>query len=63
MAWHSYDLATPGLTDRSGRLKAPDFLQFYTYGALVAGNQRPIVYTTRTHTRPSRAASWIHASS
>ncbi len=54
LAWHSYDVATPGLTDRSGRLKAPDFLQFYTYGALVAGGQAADLYDADAHAAIAR---------
>jgi alpha-1,2-mannosyltransferase len=54
LAWHSYDVATPGLIDRSGRLKAPDFLQFYTYGALVAGNQAAELYDADAHAAIAR---------
>ncbi len=54
LAWHAYDVATPGLTDRSGRLKAPDFLQFYTYGALVAEHQTGRLYDADAHAAIAR---------
>jgi alpha-1,2-mannosyltransferase len=52
--WHGYDVATPGLSDRSGRLKAPDFLQFYTYGSLMAENQVDRLYEADAHAAVAR---------
>ncbi len=44
LAWHCYDSATPGLLDRAGRVKAPDFLQFYTYGTLARESRWSSLY-------------------
>jgi hypothetical protein len=54
-AWHGRDLAMPGLADRSGRLKAPDFLQFYTYGALVRSGRAGSLYDEAAHAAVARA--------
>jgi hypothetical protein len=53
-AWHAYDLAVPGLRDRAGRLKAPDFLQFYTYGALAASGPPAALYDPSAHAAVAR---------
>ena len=44
IAWHARDLSPPGLLDRAGRLKCPDFLQFYTYGSLVRSGESSSLY-------------------
>ena len=54
VVWHTYDLSAPGLTDRSSRLKAPDFLQFYTYGSLVAANRADALYDADAHAAMAR---------
>jgi Glycosyltransferase family 87 len=52
---HGWDLATPGLLDRSGRMKCPDFLQFYTYGALARTGQSASLYDGDAHARIARS--------
>lgn len=52
--WHAYDVATPGLLDRAGRLKGADFLQFYTYGALVDSGDTERLYDAAAHARVAR---------
>ena len=54
LAWHGYDSATPGLSDRSGRLKAPDFLQFYTYGTLARESRWSSLYDQEAHAEAAR---------
>jgi alpha-1,2-mannosyltransferase len=54
IAVHSYDLATGGLVDRSGRLKAPDFLQFYTYGSLIRDGRAADLYDPQAHAEIAR---------
>ena len=54
VAWHSYDLAPNGLADRSGRLKGADFLQFYTYGRLVATGHGDQIYNPAAHAEMAR---------
>jgi hypothetical protein len=54
VAWHAYDLSPDGLADRSGRLKGADFLQFYTYGQLVATGQRSRIYEPGAHAEMAR---------
>ena len=46
---HVWDLSGPGLVDRTGRLKVPDFLQFYTYGSLIREGQSSELYDARAH--------------
>lgn len=48
-AWHAYDVSTPGPLDRAGRLVAPDFLQFYTYGVLVRRHRSQDLYDAEVH--------------
>ena len=64
---HAWDLSTPGLLDRTGRLKEPDFLQFYTYGALVDAGRSADLYdpaahalAARTHVDPRLAFDDFH---
>ncbi len=49
VCWHLYDASTAGMLDRSGRLKAPDFLQFYTYATLVDRGQGDRLYRDEAH--------------
>jgi Glycosyltransferase family 87 len=49
IAMHAWDLATPGLLDRTGRLKGPDFLQFYTYGCLAREHEWDRLYDADAH--------------
>lgn len=51
---HAHDLATPGLIDRSERLKLPDYLQFYTYGSLVLEGARERLYDPGAHADVAR---------
>jgi hypothetical protein len=51
---HAWDLATPGLLDRTGRLKAPDFLQFYTYGSLARAHDWDRLYDAAAHAEMAR---------
>ena len=53
LVWHVWDVAPPGLLDRSGRLKAPDFLQFYTFGRLVTSD-RSSLYDAAAHAATAR---------
>lgn len=46
---HGHDLSTPGLVDRSGRLKASDFMRLYITGALAARGQWHDLYDAETH--------------
>jgi hypothetical protein len=46
---HVWDLSRPGLVDRTGRLKVPDFLQFYTYGSLIRAGQSSHLYDAHAH--------------
>jgi Glycosyltransferase family 87 len=55
IALHAWDLALPGLVDRTGRLKCPDFLQFYTYGSLVRTGQTTALYDPAAHARLARS--------
>ena len=48
-AWHFHDISTPGPLDRAGRLVAPDFLQFYTYGILVRTHRSEDLYHADAH--------------
>jgi hypothetical protein len=48
-AWHVYDISAPGPLDRVGRLVAPDFLQFYTYGTLVRTDRSQDLYDSEAH--------------
>jgi alpha-1,2-mannosyltransferase len=63
LAWHGFDLATGTWTDRAGRLKGADFLQFYTYGVIAAtdGQQlyEPAAHqaVARTHVNPALSLS------
>ena len=54
VAWHVYDLSPDGLADRSGRLKGADFLQFYTYGQLVATGHPDRIYDPAAHAEMAR---------
>lgn len=54
LAWHTFDVWPAGLTDRSGRLKGADFLQFYTYGALAASGQTARLYEPEAHAEITR---------
>jgi alpha-1,2-mannosyltransferase len=49
LAVQGWDLSRPGLLDRTGRLKGPDFLQFYTYGALVRDGRAQHLYNPQAH--------------
>jgi len=49
LAWHGWDLSPEGLLDRTGRLKCPDFLQFYTYGTLLRTGQAASLYDPDAH--------------
>ncbi|MGH9580799.1 MAG: glycosyltransferase family 87 protein [Terriglobales bacterium] len=53
--WSVYavDLATPGLRDRSGLLKAVDFLHFYTLGSLAAEGRGDLLYDARAQAAES----------
>jgi len=46
---HVWDLNRPGLVDRTGRLKVPDFLQFYTYGSLIREGRASHLYDAHAH--------------
>ncbi len=46
---HAWDLSRPGLVDRTGRLKVPDFLQFYTYGSLIREGRSSDLYDASAH--------------
>ncbi len=46
---HVWDLSGPGLVDRTGRLKVPDFLQFYTYGSLIREGRPSDLYDAGAH--------------
>jgi hypothetical protein len=48
-AWHTWQVSTPGLNDRSGHLKFADFLQFYTYGTLVNAGRSDALYDPSAH--------------
>ena len=54
VAVHAWDLTTPGLLDRTGRLKAPDFLQFYTYGWLARDGRWNRLYDADAHAEVAR---------
>lgn len=54
LVFHAYDLSVAGLLDRTGRLKAPDFLQFYTYGALVNAGAENRLYDASAHAEIAR---------
>lgn len=54
-ALNAWDLAPPGLLDRTGRLKCPDFLQFYTYGSLVRAGESAALYDPAAHARVARS--------
>ena len=54
-ALNAWDMATPGLLDRTGRLKCPDFLQFYTYGSLVRAGESAALYDPAAHARVARS--------
>jgi alpha-1,2-mannosyltransferase len=49
LVFHAHDLAPDGLSDRAGRLKLPDFLQFYTYGTIVRTARTGSLYDPETH--------------
>ena len=51
---HAWDLSRPGLVDRTGRLKVPDFLQFYTYGALLREGHAAALYDATAHADVAR---------
>ncbi len=42
--FYAWNVATPGLRDRSGNLKGTDFLHFYTLGSLAAGHRGTDLY-------------------
>lgn len=54
LVFHGLDLCVPGLLDRTGRLKAPDFLQFYTYGSLVRSGAVNRLYEPKAHAAAAR---------
>jgi alpha-1,2-mannosyltransferase len=54
VVWHVYDLSPDGLADRGGRLKGADFLQFYTYGQLVATGNPDRIYDPAAHAEMAR---------
>lgn len=43
-SFYAWNLATPGLRDRSGNLKGTDFLHFYTLGSLAAAQRDADLY-------------------
>jgi hypothetical protein len=43
-SFYAWNLATPGLRDRSGHLKGTDFLHFYTLGSLAAAHRGSDLY-------------------
>jgi hypothetical protein len=47
--WFVYlwNIATPGLLDRSGNLKGTDFLHFYTLGSLALAHRGADLYNMR----------------
>jgi len=53
--WSVYavDLATPGLRDRAGLLKASDFLHFYTLGSLAAEGRGELLYDAQAQAAES----------
>jgi alpha-1,2-mannosyltransferase len=51
---HAWAIATPGFLDRAGNMKCPDFLQFYTYGALARTGQSSQLYSGDAHARIAR---------
>lgn len=51
--WHVFDISTSGPTDRAGRLKGADFLQFYTYGVL-ATREPGRLYDPAAHAHAAR---------
>jgi alpha-1,2-mannosyltransferase len=53
---HGWDLSAPGLLDRTGRMKCPDFLQFYTYGALARTGHAASLYDGGAHARIAQVA-------
>ena len=53
---HGWDLSAPGLLDRTGRLKCPDFLQFYSYGTLARAGDMAGLYDPEAHARVARAS-------
>jgi alpha-1,2-mannosyltransferase len=54
VTWNAWDLSRPGLLDRTGRLKCPDFLQFYTYGSLVNAGATQSLYDPAAHAQIAR---------
>ena len=47
-SFYCWNLATPGLRDRSGNLKGTDFLHFYTLGSVAAEHRGADLYDMRT---------------
>ena len=48
---YGIDIATPGLRDRVGHLKGPDFLQFYIAGSLANQNRGDALYDPAANVR------------
>jgi alpha-1,2-mannosyltransferase len=51
---NAWDVSPTGLLDRTGRLKCPDFLQFYTYGALIRTGRATALYDGEAHAQVAR---------
>ncbi len=51
---YGIDIATPGLRDRVGHLKGPDFLQFYTAGSLANQNRGDALYDPAANVREAQ---------
>jgi alpha-1,2-mannosyltransferase len=45
---HGWQVAVPGLTDRSGRLKGVDYIQFYVMGAQVRSGRADLLYNNQS---------------
>jgi hypothetical protein len=56
VAWHGWQVCTPGLNDRDGHLKFADFLQFYTYGTLVNEGRYDALYEPSAHAEVARTS-------
>ena len=54
-AVHAVDLWTPGLLDRSGRLKASDYMRLYATGALADEGRWTELFDADAHVRIARA--------
>ncbi len=50
---YAFTLATPGLRDRTGKLKGTDFLHFYTLGSLVLEGHSHALYDARAQAAQS----------